>query len=153
MAIGGAILNALTGGLADKLFGWLAARDKARYEAMNDAQRFAHDERQAARAAALSIRLATAGHWEMRVLTFLIAFPFVSHLWAVWVDTMWPQPWNVEAFPSPFDEWEGAIILSFFGVQIASKVATTVAATGVLKEAVKAGGGLLGRLTRARKPG
>lgn len=148
----GMVLNALTGGFADKAFGWLAERDRQKYEAMNNAQKLAHDDKQAARAAALSIRLATAGHWEMRLISFIIAACFVSHLVLVTIDTNWPQPWNVPSFPEPFNEWEGAIILSFFGVQVVNKVATTVAAASVLKERVRAGvGGLFGRLT-GREP-
>lgn len=143
MAFGGLIVNALTGGLADKFFGWLGERDRQRYAAMNDAQKYAHEERESARAAALSIRLATAGHWEMRLITFLIAACFVSHLVLVTFDTNWPQTWNVAAFPKPFDDWEGAIILSFFGVQVANKIATTVAATSVLKERVRQLGGII----------
>lgn len=150
--MGGFLINLLTGGLADKFFGWLGDRDRQRYAAMNDAQKFAHDERQAARAAALSIRLATAGHWEMRLITFVIAACFVTHLVLVTIDTNWPQPWNVASFPKPFDEWEGAIILSFFGVQVVNKVATSAAAASVLKaRAQSTGRTLIERLTGRRE--
>ena len=84
-----------------------------------------------ARRNARDIRLATAGFWEMRLLTFLIAAPFIWHLWMVFLDTAfgwyrlncWFQEGvgtvcGVPAFPSPFKEWEGAILLSFFGVQV-----------------------------------
>lgn len=78
--------------------------------------------------AMLQVRLATAGFWEMRLITFLIAVPFVLHLWLVAYDTLttgtsWEiADWNVEAFPAPFNEWEGAILLSFFGIYAAGKV-------------------------------
>lgn len=74
------------------------------------------------------VRLATAGFWEMRVITFLIAFPFVAHLWSVWLDTQFKLGWKVFEFPKPFNEWQGAILLSFFGVGLASKAITSVAA-------------------------
>jgi hypothetical protein len=86
------------------------------------------DERMESRKHAKDIRLATAGFWEMRLLTFAIAMPFVSHLWAVWLDTQfgtfrdncWQQAGKtvcgVPAFPEPFNEWQGAILLSFFGI-------------------------------------
>ncbi len=64
-------------------------------------------------------RAATSGFTEMRVLTFLIALPFVVHLNLVGLDTMFGWTWNglpVKKFPKPFDEWEGAILLSFFGL-------------------------------------
>lgn len=111
-----AILNWLSGGVLDRVLGFVERRDAARLAAMNDEQRRAHEDRQAARQAALQIRLATAGFWEMRLLSFLIALPFVVHLWLIAWDTMWPQPWSVEKWPPPFDEWGGAILLSFFGV-------------------------------------
>lgn len=95
---------------------FLADRDNARLAAMNDAERRAHDDRQAARQSATQIRLATSGHWEQRVITAAIVLPFVVHLWLVGWDTMWPQPWDVEKWPTPFDEWGGAILLSYFGV-------------------------------------
>lgn len=72
--------------------------------------------------AMLQVRLATAGFWEMRLITFLIAVPFVFHLWTVWLDTQFQFGWKVAAFPSPFNEWQGAILLSFFGIYAAGKV-------------------------------
>jgi hypothetical protein len=72
--------------------------------------------------AMLQVRLATAGFWEMRLITFLIAIPFVFHLWTVWLDTQFRFGWKIAAFPEPFNEWEGAILLSFFGIYAAGKV-------------------------------
>lgn len=72
--------------------------------------------------AMLQVRLATAGFWEMRLITFLIAIPFVFHLWTVWLDTQFRFGWQIPAFPPPFNEWQGAILLSFFGVYAAGKV-------------------------------
>lgn len=65
---------------------------------------------------AKEVRLATAGFWEMRLLTVAIALPFVAHLWGVWLDTQFGFVWSVSAFPEPFNEWQGAILLSFFGI-------------------------------------
>jgi hypothetical protein len=76
---------------------------------------------------ATQIRLATAGFWEMRVLTFLIAAPFVLHLSLVALDTCFGLAWGIAAFPAPFDDWEGTILLSFFGVQVAGKALDTAA--------------------------
>lgn len=80
----------------------------------------------AARAHAKEIRMATSGFWEMRLLTFAIAFPFVSHLWAVWLDTQFALGWRVAAFPDPFAEWQGAILLSFFGIYTLGKTVQSV---------------------------
>lgn len=110
------ILNWLSGGLLDKVLSFVERRETEKLAAMNSEQLRAHEDRMAARQAAKDIRLATAAHWEQRLLTFLIAAPFVIHLWLVAWDTMWPQPWSVEKWPAPFDEWEGAILLSYFGI-------------------------------------
>lgn len=82
----------------------------------------------AARQHARDIRLATAGFAEMRFLTFVIAACFVLHLVLVTLDTCFKLGWSVPAFPKPFDEWEGVVILSFFGVQLAGKAINTVGA-------------------------
>ena len=95
---------------------WLSDRDDARIAAMNDSEKRAYEDRQDARQAATQIRLATAGHWEQRVITLAIVLPFVVHLWLVGWDTMWPQPWDVEKWPAPFDEHGHTILLSYFGV-------------------------------------
>lgn len=59
----------------------------------------------------------SAGFWEMRLLTFMIAAPFVLHAAAVGLDTTLTfVQWNIPAYPPPFDEWEAAILLSFFGI-------------------------------------
>lgn len=64
-------------------------------------------------------RQATSGFIEMRVITAVIASVYTLHLILVGLDTMFGWTWNgrpVAAFPKPFNEWEGAILLSFFGL-------------------------------------
>lgn len=85
------------------------------------------EARMAAKAQATEIRLATAGFWEMRVLTFLIAAPFALHAAAVGIDTTFSFGWRIAAYPQPFNEWEGAILLSFFGVQVAGQGISAIA--------------------------
>jgi hypothetical protein len=74
--IGGPVVNSLLKGY------------RASLDARNTSERIAADlaikDIEAgieARAHAKEVRMATAGFWEMRLLTFAIAFPFVSHLW------------------------------------------------------------------------
>ena len=101
---------------------------RAKIEAANTSERIAaelaiHEIEAgiAARAHAQELRLATSGFWEMRLLTFAIAFPFVAHLWAVWLDTQFKLGWRVPKFPEPMDEWQGIILLSFFGIYTLGK--------------------------------
>lgn len=119
------LLSLLTGPAVDKVLSHLerkaeneTEREKVRTEATIEQIKIATQDRADERATAKEIRLATAGFWEMRLLTVLIALPFVWHVWLVAVDTCWPQQWDVAAFPTPFDEWEGGILLSFFGVSV-----------------------------------
>jgi hypothetical protein len=79
-----------------------------------------------ARKRAHELRLATSGFWEMRLLTFAIAFPFVAHLWAVWLDTQFRLGWKIPKFPEPMDEWQGAILLSFFGIYTLGKTVQSI---------------------------
>lgn len=82
-----------------------------------------------ARKAAREIRLATSGFWEMRLITFFIAGSFTLHLVAVTLDTVFSLGWGVPKYPKPFDEWQGAILLSFFGVQGAAMIIGAFVAT------------------------
>src|SRR5690349_24164874 len=70
----------------------------------------------AARANAKEVRLATAGFLEQRLITFLIAVPFVIHVLLVGADTNFKLGWGIWSFPKPFVDWEGAILLSYFGL-------------------------------------
>lgn len=82
----------------------------------------------AARQAALQVRLSTAGFWEMRLITAVIAGCFTLHLVLVTLDTCFALGWRIAKFPPPFDEWEGAILLSFFGIFAATKGVNALAA-------------------------
>jgi hypothetical protein len=53
----------------------------------------------------------------MRLITAVIAGCFALHLVLVTLDTCFALGWRIAKFPAPFDEWEGTILLSFFGVQ------------------------------------
>lgn len=77
---------------------------------------------------ATEIRKASIGFWEMRLLSFVIAAPFALHAGAVGVDTIFGFDWQVAAYPPPFDEWEGAILLSFFGIYGVGRGASAIAA-------------------------
>ena len=125
-----AIIRLITGDLLGKL----AEAYQARLRAQNETEKLVADvaikdiERQMAdRAAAKEIRLATAGFWEMRLITVLIAAPFVLHLNLVALDTSFKLGWKIPAFPAPFDQWQGAILLSFFGIHVIGQGITALA--------------------------
>ncbi len=82
----------------------------------------------AAQQNARDIRLASAGFWEMRLTTAAIAGCFTLHLLLVTLDTCFGLGWRIPKFPAPFDEWQGSILLSFFGVQAATQGVAAIAA-------------------------
>lgn len=125
------VLNWLTFGTLDKVLNFFAAREQARIDAMTNEQQRAHEERLQASQHAKEVRIATAGNWEMRVLTVAIALPFIAHLWAVWIDTQFlGGVWRIPKFPAPFDETGHSILLSFFGLVGARAIAGGIAMLG-----------------------
>jgi hypothetical protein len=120
------ILNWVSGGLLEKVTNPLIQAHKNYLDAQNDEERLLAEQRikfleleQEQRNNQKEIRLATSGFWEMRLLTFLIALPFVIHLWVIAWDTLDTSVnWRIPSFPPPFDEWQAAILLSFFGVTV-----------------------------------
>jgi hypothetical protein len=126
----GHIFRLITG----DLFGQLRQAYQAKLAAANETERLIADtaikdieRRMHDRAVAKEIRLATAGFWEMRLVTFIIAGCFAFHLLLVTLDTCFKLGWRIPAFPSPFDEWQGTILLSFFGVQVVGQGITAIA--------------------------
>lgn len=126
----GALIKWITGDLV----GQLTRAYEAKLRASNETEKLIAEtaikdiERQMSdRAAAKEIRLATAGFFEMRVITVLIAAPFVLHLNLVALDTCFKLGWRIPAFPAPFDAWQGTILLSFFGVHVVGQGITALA--------------------------
>lgn len=121
------ILNALTGGL---LKAWQAklAADSDEKRLIADAAIADIKAQSEARQQAAQIRRETAGYWEMRVATAVIAWPTAAHYALVTYDTMdTSRSLAIPALPSPMDEWQAAIILSFFGVQLGTKAVQSLA--------------------------
>jgi len=121
--------------LTGDLVGQLTKAYEARLNAANAEKRLVTDAtikqleaQMAAKAQATEIRLATAGFWEIRLITAVIAGCFALHLLLVTLDTCFALGWGVAKFPPPFDQWEGTILLSFFGVQVAGQGFNAIAA-------------------------
>lgn len=131
------LLNLLTGGLADRLLDAY----RAKLTAGNDALRVQADTRIAeveaeveARAIAKDVRLAMAGFWEMRLLTFLAGLPACLHFAAVALDSTLPglfPGWVVHALPGSMADWQGTIILGLFGFGTAGIAARAWAVSSI----------------------
>lgn len=126
-AIWNAVLGLISGPVLDGYRAKLEAQNNANAMGKDIALKQIDAEIEARRGAR-EIRLATAGFWEMRLITFLIAGCFTLHLVLVTIDTCFRLGWGIPAFPKPFDEWQGVILLSFFGVQIAGQGIMAIAA-------------------------
>jgi len=129
------MLSALVRWITGDLVGQLTRAYEAKLRASNETERLVADaairdlEAQVqAHRNATEIRQATAGFWEMRLITATIAGCFAFHLLLVTIDTCFRLGWRIPAYPSPFDEWQGAILLSFFGVQVVGQGITAIAA-------------------------
>ena len=51
-----------------------------------------------------------------------IVYPLAIHLNAVILDSIFHLDWKIAKLPSPMDEWQGAIILSYFLVAPVSSI-------------------------------
>jgi hypothetical protein len=81
------------------------------------------------RRAIAEVRTATSGQWEMRVLVLVAGLPPALHFGAVCLDSALPDlfpGWTVHALPTPMNEWQGAIILSLFGLSAVKIAAATL---------------------------
>ncbi len=123
-------LLGISAGAADSL----ARAEQARLEAKTEEQkRIAEVSIEAIRADVAArheaglIRRETAGFPEMRVITAVIAGCFTLHLVLVTADTCFKLGWRIPAYPDPFDDWQGVILLSFFGLQAAQVGLNTIA--------------------------
>jgi hypothetical protein len=122
------LISLFTGGLIDKLANIYAKHKDSAVESERikaDVAKKQLDGAIEAQKLANQVRLATAGFMEMRVITAALGGAFAFHACAVVICTTFnlgPR-WGlwIPALPSPFDQWEGAIVLSFFGVQLATK--------------------------------
>ncbi|AVX04254.1 hypothetical protein MXMO3_01728 [Maritalea myrionectae] len=119
------IIKFLAGGWKD----YLEQKRQDRYAAMSDEQKTLHKENADERKSRREVRQATATFWEMRVITFLIVFPYVAHLWSIWMDTQFKLGWAVDKFPEPFASHQSTILLSFFGVSTGLGIAKIASGT------------------------
>ena len=70
---------------------------------------------EAAIEAAKEVRIAMKDHWEIRLAVALVAIPTSFHYACIVIDTVYKLGWDIPNLPPPLGEWQGAIILSYFG--------------------------------------
>ncbi len=116
----------LVGSLLSGGFGKLLARAYEDHRAaQSEAERLAAAERIARLESAQAVRLATVGRWSVEVPSFIAGMSMSCHLALVaYASTPYaPLGFVVHKLPAPMDQWQGAIILSFFGLSAATSLA------------------------------
>lgn len=78
------------------------------------------------RKAQKEILIADQGWWVTAWIRPLTAYPFVLHVSAIALDSTFKFGWGVPKLPSPYDQMEWTILLSFFIARPIEKVATTI---------------------------
>lgn len=107
------LASLLGGGLADQL----RRAYEAKLNAQNDADRLAAETQIMALEIAQANRLATTDNPGLRLAIGLAALALCGHLALVAFVSAFPfWGWTIHALPAPMNEWQGAIILSLFGL-------------------------------------
>lgn len=120
------IARLLGGGLLDRLLDAYRTRQIAQTEqdrvvadvVIKDIERQIDAQR-----TAREVRMAMVSFWEIRLITATIGMCFTLHLVLVTLDTCFALGWRIAKFPDPFDKYQGAILLSFFGLQGVTQIA------------------------------
>lgn len=74
------------------------------------------ENEKAAHEAAKEIRIAMKDHWEIRLAVGLVAIPTSFHYACIVIDKTYNMGWQIQQLPEPLNEWQGTIILSYFGL-------------------------------------
>lgn len=108
-----AIINALTGNVAQSLADAYAARHNATTE----------QERIAAEVTIARIEATRNRGRLFDWLVFIVALPLALHVGAVAFVSAFPAiGWTVHALPPPMNDWQGQILLSLFGLSAVVRV-------------------------------
>lgn len=123
----GWLLKIASSGVIDKITGYLTARSADATTQHSDDAKAATQIVVAQMQAEVDTRKVQAEQAGKHgwLVTFL-ALPFGLHVWAIVLDSIFHLGWKVAALPSPMDNWEGQIILSFFIVVPAAAAATHI---------------------------
>ena len=55
-----------------------------------------------------------SGWWITAWIRPLVVYPFVLHLWAITLDTLFKFGWGIPVLPGNFNDLEFAVVLSYF---------------------------------------
>lgn len=127
------LLRLFFGGLASEL----SKAFQARQNAQTEQARIAADERIAQLQAIQATRSASAGRWSVEIPCFIAGFAASGHFALVaFASSPWaPVGFVVHKLPAPMDQYQGSIILSFFGISAVSVLGkAAVSGIGLLRK-------------------
>ncbi len=110
MGLIGLILRLATAGVLDKLLAYF--QNKTDKDAMVNVEHVkAEIERRKVQQEIITVE---QGWWVTAMIRPMIIYPFVLHIWAITLDTVFKFGWAVPALPGPFNDLEFAVVLSYF---------------------------------------
>lgn len=131
IAIIGTIVQSFIGGIVGPLFGYLTKRQEVQLDGFRNATGIDLEAYKAALEAKIETsRLrASANSWlGARIITMVAGVPAAMHFGAVMLDSTFRFGWGIPKVPAPYDQYEWAIVQSFFIVAPAMPIVSATAA-------------------------
>lgn len=107
------LLKWLTSGFLDRLLDYYTKKADRNAQVATELIKAEIETRRAQK----EILVNESGWAVSRWMRPFVFYPLALHLNLVILDSIFSFSWNVERLPSPMDQWQGAIILSFFLVK------------------------------------
>lgn len=107
------VLRFLTSGVLDKLLDYYTQRADRNAQVAQELIKAEIETRKAQKEIIVNESGWAVSRW-MRPFVF---YPLALHLNLVIFDSIFGFDWSIDRLPSPMDQWQGAIILSFFLVK------------------------------------
>lgn len=108
--MGSFFLKLVTSGFLDKLLTYYTNKDNVDGEVAKKHIE-AEIERRKVQERVIAIE---HGWWVTAWIRPLVVYPFVLHLWAIMIDTVFSLGWGIPALPGVFHDLEIAILMSYF---------------------------------------
>lgn len=108
--LGSLVLKVLTSGLLEKLLDYYKNKDNNETTVVTEEIK-AEIERRKIQSQVIALE---HGWWVTAWIRPLVVYPFILHIWAILLDTVFKFGWGIPALPGVFHELEIAVILSYF---------------------------------------
>ena len=125
------LLSWLSGGVLDRLLTFFEQKQLSEVERDKVAATVAVESIKAeieTRKLQKELIASESGWWVTAWIRPIIIYPLAFHLNAVILDSVFHLGWNIAKLPSPMDQWQGSIILSYFLARPVEKIGRSVVA-------------------------